>query len=63
MKWNVVISCFQLYAYGNIEGFNEKIDEYEAMGMPVPSPIWRPSDTMDAMPPALKIELYCGYCR
>ncbi|AVJ04032.1 TPA: DNA translocase FtsK [Haemophilus influenzae] len=38
----------------NIEGFNEKIDEYEAMGMPVPNPIWRPSDTMDAMPPALK---------
>lgn len=23
----------------NIEGFNEKIDEYEAMGMPVPNPI------------------------
>ena len=38
----------------NIEGFNEKIDEYEAMGMPVPNPIWRPGDTMDAMPPALK---------
>ncbi|HHE9946457.1 TPA: DNA translocase FtsK [Haemophilus influenzae 10810] len=38
----------------NIEGFNEKIDEYEAMGMPVPNPIWRPSDTMDTMPPALK---------
>lgn len=38
----------------NIEGFNEKIDEYEAMGMPVPNPIWRQGDTMDAMPPALK---------
>ena len=38
----------------NIEGFNEKIDEYEAMGMPIPNPIWRPGDTMDAMPPALK---------
>ncbi|AAC23240.1 cell division protein FtsK-related protein [Haemophilus influenzae Rd KW20] len=38
----------------NIEGFNEKIDEYEAMGMPVPNPIWRLGDTMDAMPPALK---------
>ena len=36
----------------NIEGFNEKIDEYEAMGMPVPNPIWRLGDTMDAMPPA-----------
>ena len=38
----------------NIEGFNEKIDEYEAMGMPIPNPIWRPGDTMDAMPLALK---------
>lgn len=38
----------------NIEGFNEKIDEYDAMGMPVPNPIWRQGDTMDAMPPALK---------
>ncbi|MEX4204968.1 DNA translocase FtsK 4TM domain-containing protein [Haemophilus influenzae] len=38
----------------NIEGFNEKINEYEAMGMPVPNPIWRQGDTMDAMPPALK---------
>lgn len=38
----------------NIEGFNEKIDEYEAMGMPVPDPIWRSGDTMDTMPPALK---------
>ena len=38
----------------NIEGFNEKIDEYEAMGMPIPNPIWRPGDTMDATPPALK---------
>ena len=38
----------------NIEGFNEKIDEYEAMGMPVPNPIWRSGDTMDTMPPALK---------
>lgn len=38
----------------NIEGFNEKIDEYEAMGMPIPNPIWKPGDTMDQMPPALK---------
>ncbi|OOF55342.1 DNA translocase FtsK [Rodentibacter myodis] len=38
----------------NIEGFNEKIDEYEGMGMPVPNPIWKPGDTMDQMPPALK---------
>ncbi|MBF0752359.1 MULTISPECIES: DNA translocase FtsK [unclassified Pasteurella] len=38
----------------NIEGFNEKIDEYEGMGMPVPNPIWKPGDTMDQMPSALK---------
>ncbi|MCX2960443.1 DNA translocase FtsK [Rodentibacter caecimuris] len=38
----------------NIEGFNEKIDEYEGMGMPIPNPIWKPGDTMDQMPPALK---------
>ena len=38
----------------NIEGFNEKIDEYEAMGMPIPNPIWKPGDTIDQMPPALK---------
>lgn len=38
----------------NIEGYNEKIDEYNAMGMPIPNPIWRPGDTMDAMPPALE---------
>ncbi|OOF87766.1 DNA translocase FtsK [Rodentibacter ratti] len=38
----------------NIEGFNEKIDEYEKMGMPIPNPIWKPGDTMDQMPPALQ---------
>ncbi|PJG83311.1 FtsK/SpoIIIE family DNA translocase [Caviibacterium pharyngocola] len=38
----------------NIEGYNEKIDEYNAMGMPIPNPIWRPGDTMDALPPALE---------
>ncbi|URL02876.1 DNA translocase FtsK 4TM domain-containing protein [Avibacterium sp. 20-126] len=38
----------------NIEGYNEKIDEYNAMGMPIPNPIWRPGDTMDTMPPALE---------
>ncbi|WP_040975642.1 DNA translocase FtsK [Necropsobacter massiliensis] len=38
----------------NIEGYNEKIEEYNAMGMPIPNPIWRPGDTMDALPPALE---------
>ncbi|EJS90325.1 hypothetical protein AAUPMB_02626 [Pasteurella multocida subsp. multocida str. Anand1_buffalo] len=38
----------------NIEGYNEKIEEYEAMNMPIPNPIWRPGDTMDTLPPALE---------
>ncbi|WP_101774768.1 DNA translocase FtsK [Pasteurella oralis] len=38
----------------NIEGYNEKIDEYEAMNMPIPNPLWRPGDTMDALPPPLE---------
>ncbi|SNV83505.1 DNA translocase FtsK [Haemophilus pittmaniae] len=38
----------------NIEGYNEKIDEYEAMGMPIPNPLWKPGDTMDNAPPALE---------
>lgn len=38
----------------NIEGFNEKIDEYEGKGMPVPDPIWRPGDSMDNVRPTLQ---------
>ncbi|EEX50159.1 DNA translocase FtsK [Pasteurella dagmatis] len=38
----------------NIEGYNEKIDEYEALNMPIPNPLWRPGDTMDALPPPLE---------
>ncbi|QPB42691.1 DNA translocase FtsK [Rodentibacter haemolyticus] len=38
----------------NIEGFNEKIDEWEGMGKPIPNPIWKPGDTMDQMAPPLK---------
>ena len=38
----------------NIEGFNSKIDQATAMQLPIPNPIWRPGDTMDAMPPALE---------
>ena len=38
----------------NIEGYNEKIEMYDAMGKPVPDPLWRPGDTMDNEPPALK---------
>ncbi|MEH8066386.1 DNA translocase FtsK, partial [Gallibacterium anatis] len=38
----------------NIEGFNHKIDQAAEMQLPIPNPIWRPGDTMDAMPPALE---------
>lgn len=38
----------------NLEGYNEKIEQAEAMGLPIPNPIWRPNDTMDTMPPALE---------
>src|SRR5699024_10674820 len=36
------------------EGFNHKIDQAAEMQLPIPNPIWRPGDTMDAMPPALE---------
>ncbi|WP_109077197.1 DNA translocase FtsK [Aggregatibacter kilianii] len=38
----------------NIEGFNEKIDEYDALNMPIPNPLWRPGDSMDQLPPPLE---------
>ncbi|MGP1627585.1 MAG: DNA translocase FtsK [Aggregatibacter segnis] len=38
----------------NIEGFNEKIDEYDALKMPIPNPLWRPSDSMEQLPPPLE---------
>ena len=38
----------------NIEGFNEKIDEYDALKMPIPNPLWRPGDSMDELPPPLE---------
>lgn len=38
----------------NIEGFNDKIDEYNALGMPIPNPVWKPGDTMDTLPPPLE---------
>ncbi|MEZ7766037.1 DNA translocase FtsK 4TM domain-containing protein [Haemophilus parahaemolyticus] len=37
----------------NITGYNNKIDEAEAMGMPIADPNWKEGDSMDKMPPAL----------
>ena len=38
----------------NIEGYNEQIEKYEKLGMPIPNPLWKPGDTMDKMPPPLE---------
>lgn len=38
----------------NIEGYNDKIRQAEEMGIPIPNPLWRPGDTMDALPPPLE---------
>ena len=38
----------------DISSFNEKIDEYENLGMPIPDPTWRIGDTLDLIPPILK---------
>ena len=37
----------------NITGYNNKIDEAEAMGMPIADPSWKEGGSMDKMPPAL----------
>lgn len=38
----------------NIEGFNAKIDQAAEMNLPIPNPLWRPGDSMDALPPPLE---------
>ena len=38
----------------NIENYNEQVEKYNNMGMPIPDPLWRPGDTMDTMPPPLE---------
>ncbi|EIJ69409.1 FtsK/SpoIIIE family protein [Pasteurella bettyae CCUG 2042] len=38
----------------NIEGFNERLDEYRAENLVVPDPLWRPGDSMDATAPILE---------
>ncbi|SEP80725.1 DNA translocase FtsK [Basfia succiniciproducens] len=38
----------------NIEGFNERIDEYRAENIAIPDPLWKPGDTLDSVPPILE---------
>lgn len=42
----------------NIEGYNDKIRQAAEMGLPIPNPLWRPGDTMDALPPPLEKMTY-----
>lgn len=42
----------------NLAGYNEKIKEAEAMGRPIPDPLWKPSDSMAPELPMLEKEPY-----
>lgn len=42
----------------NLAGYNERIDQAEAMGRPIPDPFWKPSDSMGMTPPVLEKEPY-----
>lgn len=37
----------------NIAGYNDKIKQAEAMGRPIPDPLWKPTDSMDINMPTL----------
>ncbi|TDQ57039.1 DNA translocase FtsK [Mesocricetibacter intestinalis] len=38
----------------NIEGFNDRIDEYRAENIAIPDPLWKPGDSMDGRAPILE---------
>ncbi|WP_416412844.1 DNA translocase FtsK 4TM domain-containing protein [Pantoea sp. App145] len=38
----------------NLAGYNEKVEQAEAMGRPIPDPFWKPGDSMDITPPVLE---------
>ncbi|SES85297.1 DNA translocase FtsK 4TM domain-containing protein [Thorsellia anophelis] len=38
----------------NLEGYNEKIKQAEAMQRPIPDPFWKPGDSMDISIPSLE---------
>ncbi|MFC0229201.1 DNA translocase FtsK 4TM domain-containing protein [Serratia aquatilis] len=42
----------------NLAGYNERVDQAEAMGRPIPDPFWKPSDSMNISPPVLEKEPY-----
>ena len=42
----------------NLAGYNDRVDQAEAMGRPIPDPFWKPTDSMDITPPVLEREPY-----
>ena len=40
----------------NLAGYNERVEQAEAMGRPIPDPFWKPGDGMAAEPPYLEKE-------
>ncbi|MTD40543.1 DNA translocase FtsK [Erwinia sp. CPCC 100877] len=42
----------------NLAGYNERVEEAERMGRPIPDPFWKPGDSMDITHPVLKKEPY-----
>lgn len=40
----------------NLAGYNERVEQAEAMGRPIPDPFWKPGDGMAAEPPYLQKE-------
>jgi len=38
----------------NLAGYNERVDQAEAMGRPIPDPFWKPTDSMNITPPVLE---------
>ncbi|KFK97774.1 MULTISPECIES: DNA translocase FtsK 4TM domain-containing protein [unclassified Serratia (in: enterobacteria)] len=42
----------------NLAGYNERVDQAEAMGRPIPDPFWKPSDSMGTVMPTLEKEPY-----
>lgn len=38
----------------NLAGYNEKVEQAEAMGRPIPDPFWKPGDSMDTTPQVLE---------
>ncbi|RAT56719.1 cell division protein FtsK [Lonsdalea populi] len=38
----------------NLSGYNERVEQAESMGRPIPDPFWKPGDSMEIQPPMLE---------